>query len=178
MGNRKNSGVCEEKTFPKSCKGPKEEKNDALLKAHFCSYVQKTITLTALQLKKAKAEKRSKENLSLNVVDPEFKEERVNLVAADAVDFLKEIELGEGADDLSELTENKKIIDAFLGLTKKQRTIFYHCILLGERDLDVAARLGITKQAVNKTKRGAIKKIREAMPDDYATSHNIRRNHE
>ncbi len=178
MGNRKNSGVCEEKTFPKSCKGPKEEKNDALLKAHFCSYVQKTITLTALQLKKAKAEKRSKENLSLNVVDPEFKEERVNLVAADAVDFLKEIELGEGADNLSELTENKKIIDAFLGLTKKQRTIFYHCILLGERDLDVAVRLGITKQAVNKTKRGAIKKIREAMPDDYATSHNIRRNHE
>lgn len=177
MRNRKNSGVCENNTSSKNREGPQEEK-DALLKAHFCSYVQKTITLTALQLKKASAEKRSKENLSLNVVDPEFKEERVNLVADDAVDFLKEIELGEGADDFSELTENKKIIDAFLGLTKKQRTIFYHCILLGERDLDVAARLGITKQAVNKTKRGAIKKIREAMPDDYATSHNIRRNHE
>ena len=56
MRNRKNSGVCEKNTSSKNREGPQEEK-DALLKAHFCSYVQKNDYFNRIAAEKKPAQK-------------------------------------------------------------------------------------------------------------------------
>jgi len=135
--------------------------NDYMFKVYLYGYIKKTIIFSAMQIKKKNSQVRKREEAILNVIDPNFNEERLNLIAYDEVDFLEDLCRVEGeTPKFDEISKNQGLIKAIDSLTDRQKEIIYRCIIIGESDTLVASKLGITKQGVNKIKRTALKKMR------------------
>jgi len=64
------------------------EFNSYVFKVYLCGYVKKTIVLSARQIKKKASQINKAEELSLNIVDPNFNEERINLISDNSSDFI------------------------------------------------------------------------------------------
>ncbi|SCZ09181.1 RNA polymerase sigma factor [Alkaliphilus peptidifermentans] len=141
--------------------------NDYVFKAYLYSYIKKTIVYSALQIKKKHKLLYDTEELSLNVVDPDFSEERVSYVI-DNDDSSKEViaEEVKGDYNYNEISHKKEIIDAIEALTNRQKEIIYRCIIMDESDTYVARKLGISKQGVNKTKIAALEKLKRSLKDN------------
>lgn len=147
-------------------KSLEDEFYDYIFKVYLCSYIKKTIAFSAMQIKKKHSKMNERENLILNVIDPDFNEERLNFIADRQEDFLEDVYPD---SNYKELSHDKNIIKAINTLTDKQKEIIYQCIILGERDTLVAKKLGISKQGVNKIKITALKKLRNQLTDTYNT---------
>ncbi len=138
-----------------------EDFTDYIFKVYLYGYVKKTIIFSAIQIKKKTNQIRKREELTLNVVDPDFQEERLNLISYGEVDFIEEIfQLIDDAPVYNEISHNEEMIKAMDTLTDRQKEILYRCIIKGESDTLVGYKLGISKQGVNKIKKTALKKLR------------------
>lgn len=143
-----------------------DEFNNYAFKVYLYGYIKKTIVFSAMQIKKKTNQIGKREELSLNIVDPNFNEERVNLIADSQNDFLDHINdlIVKGASyNYNEISHDKKILKAIETLTDRQKEILYRCVIMGESDTLVAKKLDITKQGVNKTKRAALSKLRRGI---------------
>ncbi len=104
--------------------------------------------------------------MSLNIVDPNFNEERINLIEYSQNDFLDDITefvVKDSSCSYDEISHDKKILKAINTLTDRQKQILYMCVITGESDTLVAKKLGITKQGVNKIKKAALNKLRRKL---------------
>ncbi|KAB3530333.1 hypothetical protein F8154_13935 [Alkaliphilus pronyensis] len=140
--------------------------NDYVFRVYLYSYIKKTIVFTAWQIKKKQKELYNYEELSLDVVDPGFSEKRVNYIM-DTVKSNDIVEEEEGNYDYTEISHKKEITEAISTLTERQKEIIYRCIILNESDTNVAKRLGISKQGVNKTKITALNKLKKRLGKKY-----------
>lgn len=93
----------------------------------------------------------------MNVIDDDFKEERVNSIRDDSIDFLEEISRG---IDFKNISANKELIKAIETLTSKQQLILHMICVEGKEEKQIARELNVSKQAVNKVKNAGIEKIK------------------
>ncbi|AAM23712.1 RNA polymerase sigma-B factor [Caldanaerobacter subterraneus subsp. tengcongensis MB4] len=71
-------------------------------------------------------------------------------------------------DENTQNIETKLAIEeALQKLTPLQKEIIIETILYGEKEKEVALKLHISQQAVNKTKKRALKKMREFLGEDF-----------
>jgi DNA-directed RNA polymerase specialized sigma24 family protein len=141
----------------------KDEFNSYVFKVYLYSYIKKTIIFSAIQIKKQRNKINKRESLSLNVIDPNFNEERINLIADDRNDELNEFNIKENNYNYNEISYDERIVNAVNLLTDKQKEIIYRCIILGESDTLAAKKIGVSKQAVNKIKLAALNKLRKEL---------------
>ncbi|GAB6086063.1 RNA polymerase sigma factor [Alkaliphilus crotonatoxidans] len=145
-----------------------EDFEDYVFKAYFYGYVKKTILYSSVQIRNKSSQLKAREELSLNVVDPDFTEERINLLMDSTGDFTDDIgKLTYNHFTYNEISHDQEIIKAIHALTDRQREVLTKCILLGESDTFVAAKLGITKQGVNKIKNAALNKLKKQLGHRY-----------
>lgn len=71
------------------------------------------------------------------------------------------INLNEIENSLEEIFENKKLYEAIVNLTKKQRHVIFLLYIKKISEKEVAVSRGVTQQAISKTHRSCIKKLRE-----------------
>lgn len=143
-----------------------DEFNSYVFKVYLYGYVKKTIVFSAMQIKKKNNLIYKNEDLNLNVVDPNFNEERINFIADNQngeLDTVNEFNLKQHRYNYDEISHNEHIVNAINSLTDRQKEIIYRCVILGERDTLVAKKIGISKQGVNKTKLTSINKLRKKL---------------
>jgi RNA polymerase sigma factor (sigma-70 family) len=137
-----------------------------LFRIHLYSYISKSLTLKAKEIRIKHIKLKSIEELSLNSLNPETGEEMINMLISDTVDFENEI-LQDNSDlDYTEIVTDRKLLNAINSLSETQRLILYRCIVENLKESEIAKELKISVQAVNKNKSRAIKKIRSAIGVD------------
>jgi len=143
----------------KALKMLEQDFNDYLFKVYLCAYIKKSIQFSSLKIKKKKDKIVSREKLYLNVIDVNFQEERVNLVPDKKTDMIDEVYESQKNVDYAQIFSNKKLSNAFIRLTNKEKEIIKECIVKDKSQTNVAKDLGISRQAVNKIKNSALKKL-------------------
>ncbi|WP_432406516.1 helix-turn-helix transcriptional regulator [Wukongibacter sp. M2B1] len=133
--------------------------NDYLFKACLCAYVKKTICFSSLRIKKRKDRIVNREKLYLNVIDVNFQEERINLVPDKKMDIVDEVYESQRCIDYTQIFSDKQLSNAFTNLTNKEKEIIGECIVNDKSQTSVAKNLGISRQAVNKIKNSALRKL-------------------
>lgn len=134
-----------------------------LFKIFFCSYITKTISFTSKEIQKKRNLLKQKEELLLNVVSVDFKEENVNLIMHTSNNSLNEVDMYIQSEDFKDIVENKKILIAINSLTKRQKEIIHKIIIENKKEIDIARELNISKQSVNKVKNTALNNIRKQL---------------
>ncbi|MGF7060632.1 sigma-70 family RNA polymerase sigma factor [Brassicibacter mesophilus] len=100
--------------------------------------------------------------MTLNTIDLDFNEERIDNISDMTVDFIEEIT--EPKDiDFTEIFTNQDLISYMNSLTDKQREILFLKYVKELEEKEIAARLDISIQAVNKTKKVAVYKIKRQL---------------
>lgn len=69
-------------------------------------------------------------------------------------------DIGAMPDDLREVVTDERLWAALQALTERQRDVLYLTAVAGRREAEIAAAWGVTQQAVSKTKRDAIRKLK------------------
>ena len=138
------------------------EFRDYVFKIYFFSYIKKTIICSSLQLIKKTKSLQEQELLTLNVIDPEYNEERLNIIRDKEVCYMDELCEQEDTK-LEHVVIDDDIVKAIYTLTDRQKEIIYKSIVIGRSDPEIAKELGISKQAVGKSKNSAIGKLRDIL---------------
>lgn len=137
--------------------------NDYLFKTYLCSYIKKSIQFASMKIKKKGNNVTNRERLCLNVLDVNFQEERVNSIPDKKMDILYNLyELKENID-YTQVFCNEKLSKSFNKLTNKEKKVINECVMKDKAQVDVAKALGISRQAVSKVKKTALKKLREEL---------------
>ncbi len=137
--------------------------NNYLYKAYLCSYVKKAIHFSSLKYKQKKDRMKNKEKLSLNVLDENFQEERINVVPDKERDIINEIYENKENFDYIQAFSNEKLSKAIEKLTHKEKKIIKECIINDKSQVEVAKELGISRQAINKVKISALRKLNKEL---------------
>lgn len=137
--------------------------SDYLFKTYVCSYIKKSIQLSSFKFKKKKDKVRNRERLYLNILDVNFKEEIVNSIPDKKIDILDEIYENQENIDYTQIFCNEKLSEAFNKLNNKEKKIIDKCIMNDISQAKVAKDLGISRQAISKTKNQALKKLSKAL---------------
>lgn len=138
----------------------REKFNNYLFRINLYSYIKKSIFFAAMDLKRREQQIREKEGTYLNILDDEFQEEKINMIADDPVDFVEEIYKDKENIDYREIFTDQKMLQAIDSLTDRQKQIIFECIIKGKEEEMVAKELGVSKQAINKIKKTALDKLR------------------
>jgi len=141
----------------------KKKFNDFLFKIRLYAYIKKTISFESHQIQKKENKKKERESLFLNATDTDFNEEKINSVPDDSIDFMREICDPYKEVDFNEIFYNKRILKSFKVLTNKQKEVIYECILKDKDEKIVAKELGVSAQAINKTKNTALEKLKKEL---------------
>lgn len=141
--------------------------NDYLFKICLYKHIKRTINYAAIKLKKKQNKKEEIEKLCLNILDEDFKEERLYSIPDERIDIIKEVCSPGENTSFKEIFCDKEILEAIKTLTDRQKEILYKCIVRDQKETLVAKELGVTKQAVNKTKNAALNKLRNKLGGTY-----------
>jgi len=133
--------------------------NDYLFKVYLYSYIKKSIQFSSTKIHKKENRITSRERLYLNVLDVNFQEERVNIIPDKEIDMIDRIyELRESID-YTLIFSDEKLLKAFNKLTNREKEIINECIINDKSQTEMSKKLGVSIQAVNKTKNSALKKL-------------------
>lgn len=140
-----------------------EKFNDYLFKVYFISYIEKSLKFKALDIKKKNKRISNRELYTLNIIDDDFDEERINTISDDEVDFLEGISKDVNFKNVS---QNKDLIKALENLTQKQKLILYMIFIEEKEEKQIGRELNVSKQAINKIKLAGLKRIRNSLNSD------------
>lgn len=135
--------------------------NDYLFRINLCSYIKKSITFAAMDLKKKESKLRENEGLYLNVLEEDFDEEKINTIPDVSINFEEEIYTDKEYVDFCEIFIDREMLRAIDILTERQKQVIYECIINDKKEHLVAQELGISKKSVNKIKHTALNKLRK-----------------
>lgn len=136
--------------------------SDHMFKVNATSYLHKSIVLNAREFKKRQLRLYKREELTLNTIDSDFSEERIDTISDKTVDFIEEII--ESKDiDFTEIFPGEDLISSINNLTDNQREILSLKYVKELEEKEIATRLDISIQAVNKTKKAALDKIKRQL---------------
>ncbi len=128
--------------------------------ASFLNYITKIIRYKSIKLKIKYQKLYNLEELSLNVIYEE--QEKINLIADEASNIEDSI-LCKKLQGFNEIIENKKLIQSIEKLTEKQRYIIYELYVSQTSERELAKKLNISFQYINKAKKTALKKLNESL---------------
>lgn len=130
-----------------------------LFKIHATSYLHKSIVLNAREIKRKQFKVSSRENLILDKLDPDFNEAKIASIPDKPVDFIEEITTPKDID-FTEVFADRKLALAINNLTARQKTILFLRFVKEVEEREIAKRLEISIQAVNKVKNAALKTLK------------------
>lgn len=134
--------------------------NNFLIKVSFYSYINKTLYYSSLNFKKKAYHIHNNELLILNKTYKDSEEELINtLTLEDNFDYDINMDNHNYKYDWNSLLSNELLLDGIYSLTEKQKFILYMNIVEEKTEIQIAKELNISKQAVNKTKNTALKKL-------------------
>lgn len=136
-----------------------------LFQVKFCSYIGKSMNFYSKHYKEKKLKRDYKEILNLNIRDEDFGEERINLISDEKVDFIEDISQPEKEVDFKKIIDNYKLLEALEKLPKRQKEVIYKLIVLKKKEKELTKELGISRQAVSKSRRQALNKLRDELKD-------------
>lgn len=128
-----------------------------MFKIYFTSYIEKSIRLRSLEIKNKKKKSYERELYILNSIDEDFKEEKINTIADRPIDYIEEIF---SKIDINNISSNKKLNEAIVRITSKQKVILFMRYIQDKEEKQIAKELNISKQSVNKVKLAGLKSIR------------------
>ncbi len=98
--------------------------SEYMFKVKATSYLHKSIVLNTREFKKRQLKLYKREELTLNTIDSDFSEERIDNISDKTVDFIEEIT--EPKDiDFTEIFTDEGLISSMNSLTYKQREILF-----------------------------------------------------
>lgn len=136
-------------------------KDENVFNAYLCSYIKKTITFSSIQIKKRYERTRGTELLCLNSFNDDYNDEATLRIHDMSINFLEEIFQPKTSLDIENIIEDKRILREFRKLTHREQEILYLSVILEKRDISLANKLGISRQAISKTRNTALKKLRK-----------------
>lgn len=129
-----------------------------IFKIYFISYIEKSLKLKSLEIKRKRNKLNEREAYILNTLDDEFKEERICTIADQLIDFTEEIC---SETDFENIFSNKNLTEAIQSITSKQRLVLFMIYIHDKEEKQVAKELNVSIQSVNKVKHAGLKKIRD-----------------
>jgi DNA-directed RNA polymerase specialized sigma subunit len=130
-----------------------------VVKIYFYSYILKSLSFRALEIKKYINILNNRESLSLNILEPEFNEEKITTIADKPVNYLEKI--CDDDNDFYQIITDENLLEIVCNLTLKQQNILLECVVLGNKEKTVAEKMGVSVQAINKSKKNVLCKIRK-----------------
>ncbi|MBE6083601.1 hypothetical protein EQM13_07355 [Acidilutibacter cellobiosedens] len=146
--DRKSLPILEEKFF------------NYLFKIYLTSYINKSITYTALNFKKKYNLLNLRELPILNISDEDFNEEKINNIPDIPLDYVEEICNIYDNFDFRQIISDEKLLSAIDMLSNRQKKILYMYYVQEKEEWEIAVQLNITRQSVNKTRNRAISRIK------------------
>lgn len=134
---------------------------DFLFKVFLYSYIYKSLKLKARAFHIKQKGISEHEDLSLNVKYSEIDEEMINDIPDESINL--DEELFDNSEEFWETISDPRLLKSYNALTEKQKLVLYKCIILNQSENSVAKELGISVQAVNKTKNSALDRMRKEM---------------
>ncbi len=145
-----------------ACSVLNERFKSYLFKIHATSYLHKSIVLNARELKRNHLRVYKREELTLNTMDLNFNEERVDSIPDKPVDFIEEITKPINID-FTEIFTNQLLASAMNNLTDKQKEIMFLRFVKELEEKEIANKLKVSIQAVNKVKKAALCRIKKSI---------------
>ncbi|CAM3299245.1 sigma factor-like helix-turn-helix DNA-binding protein [Filibacter tadaridae] len=130
-----------------------------LFKIYSTSYLHKSIVLNAREIKRKHLKIYSQEDLILDKLDPEFNEAKIDSIPDKSVNFIEEITVPKDID-FTEIFTDRTLALAINNLTKKQKTILFLRFVKQFEEKEIAKKLRISIQAVNKIKNASLKALK------------------
>lgn len=131
-----------------------------IFRIYFISYIEKSLKLKSLEIKRKRNKLNEREAYILNTLDEEFKEERICTIVDESINIIDEIcnEI-----NLTNISSNKKLNEAIDKITSKQRLILSMIYIQDKEEKQIAKELNVSIQSVNKVKLAGLKKIRDCL---------------
>lgn len=133
-----------------------------LFKIYATSYLYKSIVLNSREVKRKYLKIYKREELTLNMTDINFKEERIDSIPGKPIDLIEEI-INTNNIDFTEMFSDKALVFAINSLTDRQKEILYLRFVKELEEKEIAKKLEVSIQAVNKAKKGALLRIRKQL---------------
>jgi len=133
-----------------------------LFKIHATSYIHTSIVLNSREIKRKHTKISKREELTLNVVGQNFTEERIDTIPEQPMDIIELITKPKNLD-FREVFSDKNLANAMNTLTDKQKEIMYLKFIEELDEKQIANKLNISLQAVNKTKLAALNNIKKQL---------------
>ena len=135
-----------------------------LFEINFCSYINKSMVLYSQRYRKRQCIQQNQEILNLNIIDQDFKEEKINLIKDNTTDFIECISQPTRRKvDFRNIIEDKRLLKAINVLPERQMEILYRLIVLEQSEKEVMRALCISQQAINKSKNKALCRLKQEM---------------
>ena len=100
----------------------------------------------------------NKELCILNETDENFKEEKINNLRDEPIDFLEDISREQ---NLKNISTNQTLINALEKLTDRQRLVIFMYFIQNKEEKQIAKDLNVTKQSINKVKLAGLKRLKK-----------------
>lgn len=127
-----------------------------VFKINFISYIEKSIRFKSYEIKNKKV--MNKELCILNETDENFKEEKINNLRDEPIDFLEDISREQ---NLKNISTNQTLINALEKLTDRQRLVIFMYFIQNKEEKQIAKDLNVTKQSINKVKLAGLKRLKK-----------------
>ena len=99
-----------------------EEFHNYVFRIYFISYIEKSLRFKALEIKRKRKKLSERELCTLNVIDEDFNEEKINMIRDDSIDPLDEMSKGM---DFKDMVANKELANAIENTTNKQKLVLF-----------------------------------------------------
>ena len=130
---------------------------DYIFKIYFISYIEKSIRFSSYEIKNKKKKILDNEIYSLNKIDENFNEERINILIDESVDFLENVSKERNFENIS---SNENLIKALNNITDRQKLVIYMYFVEDKEEKQIAKELNVTKQSINKVKIAGLNRLR------------------
>ena len=89
-----------------------------------------------------------------------FEEESINTISDAEIDYIEEIFKPDSTIRFQDIIEDYNLLKAIEALPDRQKEILYKLIVLEKTEKELTNELGVSKQAINKSKNKALEKLR------------------
>lgn len=137
--------------------------NNFIFKIKFLDYINKTLNFTNKEYKRKLYTMNKNEKLILNECAKENNTDYMYNIEDKSFDLIKEVYNLNESIDFKEIVNNLFLLKEIMKLTERQKLILYKCVIEEKTDTAVAEELNVTQQAVSKTKKKILDKLRKTL---------------
>lgn len=134
-----------------------------IFKLKFLSYIKKSMAFYSNKYRQKKYKQHNNELAILNVKQDGFEEESINTISDTEIDYIEEIFKPDSTIRFQDIIEDYNLLKAIEALPDRQKEILYKLIVLQKTERELTNELGVSKQAINKSKNKALERLRKEL---------------